>query len=400
VASAESASVTLEVVNPIGFNRSLPLHYAPDRALTVRLDSVAPGGGGGSYAYAIEEFPPEGWIVGQVGADGTYDSANRKVKFGPFFDFTPRTLTYTVIPPAGEALVRTFRGIISADGYALSVGGATTISPPPPHPADINPSDLTISANEVTAYGAAWRKGALWTAGPNPIPLDYVTRAGFLWKNGESYTFDPGVERAPLWWVNSPKRAGLVQLAPVEDLDSISAAVRILPNTATHRQSLQVRIRVTPQPTVTAYALEERVSGAAVLSEASDFGEVDPANQVIRWGPFFDSAPRELTYLVSPGNSAGPALHFAGLASFDGTSGPLGGSEVLPLSVRIAGVAIGGRGELLFSLGSADGQSYAVELSTDLENWSFLTTFINHDGQLRVQDPFPAQHKFYRLVAR
>jgi len=50
---------------------------------------------------------------------------------------------------------------------------------------------------------AAWKLGQVWETGPNPIPIDYVTRAGFLWKTGEAYR-DNGGELPAAWQGHTP----------------------------------------------------------------------------------------------------------------------------------------------------------------------------------------------------
>lgn len=72
----------------------------------------------------------------------------------------------------------------------------------PRHPADDNPPDNRITLQELIAYAAAYKRGAAWPVGPNPIPLDYVIRAATLYKRGETYRYDPDAGEAPLWWVN------------------------------------------------------------------------------------------------------------------------------------------------------------------------------------------------------
>ena len=69
------------------------------------------------------------------------------------------------------------------------------------HPADTN-NDWRLTINEVTSYGAAWKQGQTWQNPPNPIPIDYMTRAGYLWKNGEVY-HDNGATK-PEGWVTGP----------------------------------------------------------------------------------------------------------------------------------------------------------------------------------------------------
>ena len=66
------------------------------------------------------------------------------------------------------------------------------------HPADTN-QDWIISTDEFNAYGAAWKTGQDATNGPNPIPIDYTTRAGFLLESGENYQNEGGGK--PTCWV-------------------------------------------------------------------------------------------------------------------------------------------------------------------------------------------------------
>ena len=66
--------------------------------------------------YAVEDAPPEGWMVSDMNEAGGWDDVNKKVKWGPFFDSRPRTLCYYATPPAGETGERIFSGTASFDG--------------------------------------------------------------------------------------------------------------------------------------------------------------------------------------------------------------------------------------------------------------------------------------------
>jgi len=66
------------------------------------------------------------------------------------------------------------------------------------HPADIN-QDWHISVQEFDAYNKAWQNKENWSVGPNPIDMDYVTRAGFLAMSGQRYRFDESQEGALSW---------------------------------------------------------------------------------------------------------------------------------------------------------------------------------------------------------
>jgi hypothetical protein len=75
------------------------------------------------------------------------------------------------------------------------------------HPADIN-ADFVITSDEFNAYAAAWKAGRTWTnapssaPNPNPIPADYLTRAGYLMTNGGTYHNDGSAR--PVNWKIGP----------------------------------------------------------------------------------------------------------------------------------------------------------------------------------------------------
>ena len=79
--------------------------------------------------------------------------------------------------------------------------GAYEHSTSDPHPADLD-GDFTITIEEFNAYGEAWRYGNDWDLGPNPIPIDYATRAGYLLQSGGLYENQGGGK--PEAWVPAP----------------------------------------------------------------------------------------------------------------------------------------------------------------------------------------------------
>lgn len=72
-----------------------------------------------------------------------------------------------------------------------------------PHPADVN-GDWVISAAEYTAYAAAWKNDQTWNPGPNPIPADYVTRAGYLKSQSGGAYHNDGSTRPVCWKPGAP----------------------------------------------------------------------------------------------------------------------------------------------------------------------------------------------------
>jgi hypothetical protein len=71
------------------------------------------------------------------------------------------------------------------------------------HPADTN-NAFALTLAEFNAYAAAWKAGQAWTnapggaPNPNPIPANYLTRAGYLVTNGGAY-YNNGSSRPTNW---------------------------------------------------------------------------------------------------------------------------------------------------------------------------------------------------------
>lgn len=68
------------------------------------------------------------------------------------------------------------------------------------HPADLN-ENWVIESEEFTNYNNAWRANTEWSKEPASIPMDYVTRAGYLLQKGGSYK-NTGVGRPGTWEVD------------------------------------------------------------------------------------------------------------------------------------------------------------------------------------------------------
>lgn len=87
----------------------------------------------GTIAYGIEDAPPSGWIdVSNIDNGGTWDSINKKVKWGPYFTDQPVTLHYTLTPPVPVIGTPCFRGVVSIDGNNQTVAGALCLPAPVP----------------------------------------------------------------------------------------------------------------------------------------------------------------------------------------------------------------------------------------------------------------------------
>ncbi|HTI72851.1 MAG TPA: hypothetical protein VMF06_22955 [Candidatus Limnocylindria bacterium] len=174
--SASGKSVKT-VPTSLAVSRTLPNNYSPNQALPVTL-AAAPGDH--TKAYAVVEAPPRGWAVRNISHEGRWDAVNRKIKWGPFFDQTPRTLAYEAIPAPGSVGAGEFTGRGSFDGYGFAAAGPTRVWPPGESPAP----QLIVTGNleseiSVILHGEAGRTYELqssddlasWHPGPS-VTLD------------------------------------------------------------------------------------------------------------------------------------------------------------------------------------------------------------------------------------
>jgi len=396
VASSPVRILVRDAPAGIFVERDLPAAYTPGVAFEVRL-AVAPPGPGN--AWAVADQPPAGWSVADISDGGVFDATRGQVKFGPCLDLTARTLTYRSIPPSDAQGRCEFSGEAAFDGTIVPIGGDSVIeSSTQTHPADLDPQDFAIGLGEVTAYAAAWKQGATWTSGPVPIPLDYVTRAGQIWRQGEFYAHDPGQGPTPECWVPTAAGGG-------PGLDDLSAhrIVRSFAGPGAPGDVLEVRIAVTPDGPVGAFAIEERVPEGWTFVDADPDATCNPADRQIRWGPFYTADPTVLKYRIGSPVFAASFAPFSGRASFDGHNQPiLGARSVLAedasTAVRFQGITRGA-GTVRFVLGGPPGQVCQIESSTDLIDWTpHRRVFVLDDGTVEVQDDaLPARARFFRV---
>ena len=323
---AAEVSQPLPVVNAW---RSLPDAYWPNLPITVTIRCVPPSG---TVDYAIEDdvaygnstygFNPYASI--SAVSDGGTISQNG-VKWGPFFDDSPRTLTYVVTPSPGLSDLFDFSGTLSINGVGQPVAGMTDVSFNTAfHPADNDPViDHVVTLDEVTAYAAAWKNSQTWPVAPNPIPINYMTQAGLLWKGGEYYVFVPS-NAPPFCWVNAVPPSPLAQTPPAL---TATNAFRSLTNVFAPHVPFTVTLTITPAADVSVYAVEEQVPPGLAVGSFSLGGVFDAINQKIKWGPFFDHLPRNLTYQATAQTNAPTTLVFAGAVSYDGSATAIAGTR-------------------------------------------------------------------------
>lgn len=149
VVSNSLGSVTSELaivsLPAVFVERQLPSTYSAGTKLSVTLQASPPAG---ASVYAVEDRPPANWVVSQISDGGAYDANNKNVKWGPYFDANPRTLTYVVTPPFGETGAKEFTGMASVNGVGSAIGNDRVIQLASLHPADTNPADSRITLDE------------------------------------------------------------------------------------------------------------------------------------------------------------------------------------------------------------------------------------------------------------
>jgi hypothetical protein len=402
-AGAEAASQPVRILvrgrEDMSFvRRELPPAYAPGHALTVMLVAEPPRRG---TAYAVEDQPPAGWVVDEVSDGGAYDAAHGKVKFGPFTDRETRRFSYRVTPPSDAAGPQQFAGTASLDGAASPILGDTAVEPAGEfHPADAKPQDHGVTADELTAYAAAWKAGHSWSAGANAIPLSFVTRAGAIWRAGEGYAFEPLAGAPPLCWVPSPSKPALAgaEAGRGEGKADREAAGHCVAGAAT-----AVEVTIEPPAGTQAWAAEETVPPGWAVSDLAEGGEFDAASRCLRWGLFLGDAARTLRYRLTPPEGVASLALLAGRVSFDGSDRPIaGGRESLALppgkELRIHSVRRGPDGRVVLRLGGQANQVVVVESSADLSHWTEVRPVWLTDDETDCEDPAAGETpRFYRL---
>jgi hypothetical protein len=224
------------------------------------------------------------------------------------------------------------------------------------HPADNSPRDNRITLGEMTSYVSAWRMDASWPIPPDPPSLDFAVRAAYLWRRGEVYLLNCGIQTAPLWWVNGMAQAlsnstlveptgttPAVPFAPAV-LGEGTSFIRNLPDLSTPDVPLTVTITANLDSSGCVWAVEDSPPFGWTVLSISDGGSFDPVNLKVKWGFFNGPACGGSTHVVlsysavPPSNEAG-TINFAGQWGLDRSLGPITGDTEIHSDADGDGVA-------------------------------------------------------------
>lgn len=331
--------------------------YCPGVTKTIQIALTPPAG---VAAVALEDVPPAGWVVGNISHEGSFDAVNGKVKWGPFFaPNIPGAVNYNVTPPNGSGGVVCFAGMISLDGANRVICGDDCIDrsccpripadlPQPPCPGcpsgDCSSNvggcaDGRVTLRELIGYACAWMTGC-------NDDLAGMTRSAYIWRNGECYCWDEGVQNWTTTSCPAPDTGCCASSASGEPgplgnatatvtSEKVAGGLRSTRDRSGDRlRQLLVSIRIEPPAGTSAAALEMSIPKGWTVTSASDGGAWDELHRKIKWGPFYDDDARSVTFGVR-----GPAVRlpavinrvtaavlpkgFSGTVSFDGVNHPI-----------------------------------------------------------------------------
>lgn len=316
--------------------------------------------------------------------------------------------TWKGAPPGSHVLTARAR---TADGQLLESAAVKILviapEPPPKHPADADPGDWELSSAEMKTYAAAWNPGQRGNAG-NLVSIDiqWVTRAGYLWRSGGKYHWDFRVSKAPLGWVPDAPVASKPAVAiraplPSDPIPGSGDTINF------GNEGLAAWLKLTASALgKTGVTLVPPSGGLAVAAEWVG------SSGVWRWGPYYGDGPQELggvpegalngtgEWTVSvDGESIRSLVLPAGVSIFD-KSAP--GGVVVSEGPRIADVkrSAAGAVELTILGGSAGSATEAqLEVSENLRDWKAIGKAAAAVATIRCDsEANQSTQRFYRLV--
>ena len=328
------------------------LSYCPGDPKKVRIMLTPPNS---ATVLGVEDVPPPGWIVtNNISHGGAYDPVNGKVKWGPLFAPFPPELSYEVIPVPSGAVTRCFYGSVSVDGDNQPLCGDECVNEYccSNMPADLPQAtcsgcpvgdcgncsggtcdDGRVTLCEVMGYACSWIRGC-------NDDLSGMTRAAYVWRNGECYCRDDGEQK---WSPTScpPPKSGCCQTdgAPSNAggaAADLSIQMMDVPDTTDAVRDKRVRVwnipvTIEPPSGTSAVAIEVQLPAGWTVTSISDDGAWDGVHRKVKWGPFFDDSARTVVFQVRPKKDSGGGMirmlrgglrltGVSGMVSFDGVN--------------------------------------------------------------------------------
>ena len=133
-------------------DRALPGELKPGTVGQIQIPVTPPST---TTCYALEEKPPRDWVVSNISHNGTFDLRAGTIRWGVFFDNTPRTFSYTVTPPAGVTSVGAFGGQLSFDGQLVDISSSNSVVFDGVAPMQITDCRLTTTGATLQITGPA-----------------------------------------------------------------------------------------------------------------------------------------------------------------------------------------------------------------------------------------------------
>lgn len=199
------------------------------------------------------------------------------------------------------------------------------------HSADTD-LDWWIRIAEMTAYATCWKSGCTWSVEPNPIPIEYLTRCGYLWRVSEAYHYDVALNPPDCWQPGLSGGQGARMLTEYTSFKAIQAdpadtnASRFIEQDINTANQYRIHLEITPPSVTSVWAVEEVVPSGWNVLDINEGGVFETRNSKVKWGPFFDNQTRTLSYSLARTDDGQDEPNLTGVISVDGSNTHVAGA--------------------------------------------------------------------------